>query len=231
MSEAKSLEDEACVSAPPAVPVPAKRGRGRPRDPRRPELEEKVLEYIRIGLSTPKAALAAGVPYPNIHWWENDDSFGERLAQARAEREAVWLQELAPGKFGWQAKAWLLERLCPEDYGKMDRGTVGGGGQQPLVLVGTLNVLQASRPAALEPPAVPALSPVPMPQIAAAPEPVEAEFVAEVVPEVVPMEAVPEEQVAEPESESESEPAPTPVPTPVLGMVPDGVLESRKRWG
>lgn len=100
-----------------------KRKPGRPPRADRAEIEAKVLAAIRVGLTLPKACLACGVPYQTVEHWIRTgcDEFSARAKAAMAEREMLWLNELRHQERGWQRIAWLLERTCPEEYGRKDR--------------------------------------------------------------------------------------------------------------
>jgi len=210
----------------PNTTVPAKRKPGRPRDPRRPELEENVLANIRLGQGLRAAALAAGVPYSSVQRWEDDADFAARVEAAKAERQAGWLRRMDDEKLGWQRWAWKLERTSPEEYGRADRP--GSPGDTPTVnfLVGTLNVLQQARHVTALPPPVELPR---VPQFALAPAPAEEPVAAVVEPEPIP----------EPEPEPESLSAPTPEPElteeaeaaeSLARLTPDLVREARQRW-
>jgi hypothetical protein len=100
-----------------------KRKTGRPPRADRAEIEAKVLAAIRVGLSLNKACMACGVPYSTVQTWiaEGGDDFSARAKAAIAERELLWLNEVRREERGWQRIAWLLERTCPEEYGRKDR--------------------------------------------------------------------------------------------------------------
>lgn len=115
-----------------------KRKTGRPPRADRAEIEAKVLAAIRVGLSLNKACMACGVPYSTVQTWiaEGGDDFSARAKAAIAERELLWLNEVRREERGWQRIAWLLERTCPDDYGRRDRlqAEVSGIGGQPIVI-------------------------------------------------------------------------------------------------
>jgi hypothetical protein len=115
-----------------------KRKPGRPPRADRAEIEAKVLAAIRVGLTLPKACLACGVPYQTVEHWirTGGDEFSARAKAAIAEREMLWLNEVRHQERGWQRIAWLLERTCPEEYGRKDRvqAEVSGPSGGPIVV-------------------------------------------------------------------------------------------------
>jgi hypothetical protein len=114
-----------------------KRKPGRPPRADRAEIESKVLAAIRVGLSLRKACLACGVPVSTVDEWIHEGSeFSDKAKAAIALRELRWLSELRESGHGWQRIAWLLERTCPEDYGRRDRlqAEVSGIRGQPIVI-------------------------------------------------------------------------------------------------
>lgn len=113
-----------------------KRKPGRPPRADRAEIESKVLAAIRVGLTFDKACLACGAPESTVRTWRDDPEFSRRVKAAIAEREMLWLNEVRHQDKGWQRIAWLLERTCPQDYGRRDsvRAEVTGAGGGPIVV-------------------------------------------------------------------------------------------------
>jgi len=135
---------------PPKTP---KRKPGRPPRADRAEIEAKVLAAIRVGLTLQKACLACGVPYQTVEHWirTGGDEFSARAKAAIAEREMLWLNEVRHQERGWQRIAWLLERTCPEDYGRRDvvKTELTGAGGGPLVIEVAENATEAEIAAAI----------------------------------------------------------------------------------
>jgi len=135
---------------PPKTP---KRKTGRPPRADRAEIEAKVLAAIRVGLSLNKACMACGVPYSTVQTWiaEGGDDFSAMAKAAIAERELLWLNEVRREERGWQRIAWLLERTCPEDYGRRDvvKTELTGAGGGPLVIEVAENATEAEIAAAI----------------------------------------------------------------------------------
>jgi hypothetical protein len=130
-----------------------KRKPGRPPRADRAEIEAKVLAAIRVGLSLNKACMACGVPYSTVQTWiaEGGDDFSARAKAAIAERELLWLNEVRREERGWQRIAWLLERTCPQDYGRKDsvKAEVTGAGGGPIVIEVAENATEAEIAAAI----------------------------------------------------------------------------------
>jgi len=130
-----------------------KRKPGRPPRADRAEIESKVLAAIRVGLTLQKACLACGVPYQTVEHWirTGGDEFSARAKAAIAEREMLWLNEVRHQDKGWQRIAWLLERTCPQDYGRKDsvRAEVTGAGGGPIVIEVAENATEAEIAAAI----------------------------------------------------------------------------------
>jgi len=126
---------------------------GRPGRSDRAEIEARVLEAIRDGLSLNKACLACGVPYSTVQTWIADggDGFSATAKAAIAEREREWLRAVRREDKGWQRIAWLLERTCPEDYGRRDvvKTELTGAGGGPLVIEVAENATEAEIAAAI----------------------------------------------------------------------------------
>jgi len=78
-------------------------------------------------------------------WVHEGGNFSDRAKAAIAERELVWLSELRREERGWQRIAWLLERTCPQDYGRKDsvRAEVTGAGGGPIVIEVAENATEA----------------------------------------------------------------------------------------
>lgn len=122
-----------------------KRKPGRPPRADRAEIEAKVIAAIRVGLTFDKACLACGAPESTVRTWRDDPEFSRRVKAAIAEREMLWLNEVRHQERGWQRIAWLLERTCPEEYGRKDRvqAEVTGAGGGPIVIEVAENATEA----------------------------------------------------------------------------------------
>jgi len=95
-----------------------------------PEIQEKICEGVKIGLTYERAAVRAGVCEKTFYIWkargETDErglyvDFLQALKNAEVEGEAALLVALQshaltdrPGK--WQAGAWILERRHRDRY-------------------------------------------------------------------------------------------------------------------
>jgi choline dehydrogenase-like flavoprotein len=129
----------------PAKPV------GRKKALLQPDLEQTLLDYIRIGTPVRVAVASAGVSERSFYSWVNRGrAERERLATVkgakqnasevvfvqflqsveRAKAEAITKKVAVIAKSGndgdWRAAAWWLERQMPEEFGKTDRVEIGG---------------------------------------------------------------------------------------------------------
>lgn len=128
-----------------ATPKAPKRKPGRPPRADRAEIETQVLAAIRVGLTFDKACLACGVPESTVRTWREDAEFSRRVKAAISERETIWLNAIRQSERGWQRYAWLLERTCPQDYGRKDsvKAEVTGSGGGPIVIEVAENATEA----------------------------------------------------------------------------------------
>jgi transposase len=90
-----------------------------------PELLEKLCAGIRQhGWTDHRAALLLGVNPKNLtRWKQAHEDFGPALEIARSEFLSAQLQAIAAtetksGLLNWRARAWLIERTFPEEYGR-----------------------------------------------------------------------------------------------------------------
>jgi hypothetical protein len=115
------------------------------------DLEQTLLDYIRIGTPVRVAVASAGVSNQTFYSWinrgmaererlklvegaKNNPSeviFLEFLDKVeRAKAEAITKKVAVIAKSGndgdWRAAAWWLERQMPEEFGKTDRVEIGG---------------------------------------------------------------------------------------------------------
>ena len=132
----------------PAKPI---KSRGRKTALLKPDLEQTLLDYIRIGTPVRVAVASAGVSEQTFYTWVNRGmAERERLKLVkgaktnpsevvfleflecveRAKAEAITKKVAVIAKSGndgdWRAAAWWLERQMPEEFGKTDRVEIGG---------------------------------------------------------------------------------------------------------
>ena len=116
-----------------------------------PNLEQTLLDYIRIGTPVRIAVTTAGVSEQTFYSWINRGmaererlklvkgaksnpteviflKFLEQVEQAKAEAVTKKVAVIAKsGNEGdWRAAAWWLERQMPEEFGRTDRVEIGG---------------------------------------------------------------------------------------------------------
>lgn len=95
-----------------------------------PELREKLLQAIRIGVTYKLACQAVGLAYSTFNQWmrlgESDNpphdfkQFAEDVKRSEGEglAHAIGVIRKAASEGTWQAAAWLAERRYPVDYGR-----------------------------------------------------------------------------------------------------------------
>jgi len=99
-----------------------------------------ILDSIRLGSSYTLAAQAAGIAYNTFNEWmkagaKADGSpfcdFYDKVRQTEGQRVNGWLQHIenAAANGAWTASAWRLERLYPDDFGKVERVNISHGPQ------------------------------------------------------------------------------------------------------
>ena len=100
------LMDEAADST---APIEKKAGR---HSTLTPEIHEKILGFVRKGLTYEKAGEALGISPATIQNWQHrNKAFNESLQKTRRELEANLLDSInQAGEKSWQARAWILER-------------------------------------------------------------------------------------------------------------------------
>lgn len=93
-----------------------------------------IVSHVRNGSSLADAAALAEVGERTVQRWmhlgrvgadgdEDFVDFAERVKQAKADRKRELIEEIGQGRLitgemDWKAKAWLAERLYPEDFAK-----------------------------------------------------------------------------------------------------------------
>ena len=77
-----------------------------------PEIQEKILNYVRRGLTYDRAGEALGIPTATIQNWQaRNKAFNNALKRARRDLEVSLLESInQAGEKSWQARAWILER-------------------------------------------------------------------------------------------------------------------------
>lgn len=111
-----------------------------------PELQSKIVAFIRAGGYIETAAAAAGISKVTFYEWLKRGAgqakgsyrdFANAVEKAAAESEMADVARInkAAQDGVWQAAAWRLERKYPERWGRKERGQDGpAGGDAPIPL-------------------------------------------------------------------------------------------------
>lgn len=138
-------------------PAQPKKNAGRKTALLQPNLEQTLLDYIRIGTPIRNAVVAAGITETSFYSWINRGmaererlklvkgakenptevvflKFLEQVERAKAEAVAKKIAVIAKsGNDGdWRAAAWWLERQLPEEFGKTEKLEIGGNNGEPI---------------------------------------------------------------------------------------------------
>lgn len=120
--------------------------------------EERIAELVEMGAPLSAAAAACGVPYRTVvRWMEwgaaQAEAYGtdateleipearrifwrfwRAITHAREAAKAAHIQAIREAP-DWRARAWILERMYPAEFGRVDRLRVGGDGDAEPVRV------------------------------------------------------------------------------------------------
>ena len=102
-----------------ATVSPITKNKGGAPTKRTSENRYKLLQALRLGQSLERAAQYAGMSYELLRQWQAEDvGLLEAIKAARSEMEVAMLAriEQAAAKGQWQAAAWKLERILPQNY-------------------------------------------------------------------------------------------------------------------
>lgn len=80
-----------------------------------------ILRALRHGATYKRAAEAAGIHRDTLHeWMRNDADFSDDVKKAHGQmmQTALASIEKAAKEGTWQAAAWWLERMYPDEYGR-----------------------------------------------------------------------------------------------------------------
>ncbi len=93
------------------------------------QLIAELSKYISGGLTNKDACAIVGIHPSSLYKWLQEPREGlevelfDSLENARAQRKAFMIQTItkAASNGTWQAAAWWLERVYPEEFAKPDR--------------------------------------------------------------------------------------------------------------
>lgn len=88
-----------------------------------PQVRKRICQYVSQGLPREHAANLAGVSVDAFYSCQaRFPEFAEAIKDASARFVRTHVQRIAKaGRKEWTASAWLLERLFPESFGKLER--------------------------------------------------------------------------------------------------------------
>ena len=111
---------------------------GRPTK-RTPEAHSRIIQAIKMGATRRLAALYAGMSETAFYEWQAEEvEFAESIKAAEASRSLRWLATIEKAsELSWQAAAWKLERLMPDEYGRKTRTEVHGKDEGPIQVAQT----------------------------------------------------------------------------------------------
>jgi transposase len=108
---------------------------GRRKTKLTPELEEKLLKFLRAGNYVETACRCVGLHKDTFYEWMKRGTKGEKpfaalveaVDRAMAESEARDLHTIGvASQTQWTAAAWRLERRFPEKFGRRDSTKIDG---------------------------------------------------------------------------------------------------------
>jgi len=136
---------------------PVKKTAGRPSMLLEGQVEQAILDFIRIGTPITFAVTASGISTTSFYKWmsrgmtererlatvpdakENPREgvfveFAYNIERARADAIArkITFVDVAASEGDWRASAWWLERQVPSEFGKIDRLGIGGNDGNPI---------------------------------------------------------------------------------------------------
>ena len=86
---------------------------------------DQAVKYKRNGMNNKDIAACIGISERTFYKWlnepksENQIQFGQSLKNAESEfKAALRSRIMRASDDSWQAAAWMLERLYPDEYGK-----------------------------------------------------------------------------------------------------------------
>lgn len=100
-----------------------------PRPPKlSPDIQQRIVQAISTGNTRRTAAAYAGIGERTLYTWlarksGQYEQFRQAIQKAEADAEVANVTLIRQAATGgtWQAAAWWLERMRPNDFGRKDR--------------------------------------------------------------------------------------------------------------
>lgn len=88
-----------------------------------PAVKKRICKYISEGLPRCHAAALAGISRDTFYDHQAKFSdFSDAVKKATAKFVRTHVRRIVnAGRTSWQASAWFLERVCPQEFGRVDR--------------------------------------------------------------------------------------------------------------
>ena len=94
-----------------------------------PAMVEKIVQALKLGATRRLACAYAGISEETFSQYMHKVEFSEAVKEAEGFGSIQWLAKIekAANDGSWQAAAWKLERLYPNEYGRtvVDHQTKG----------------------------------------------------------------------------------------------------------
>lgn len=112
-----------------------------------PELQKEFCSYVAAGITKKGACEACFITESALYDWIQKgerakaegkttiySEFAESVKKAEAKFKLSHIKNIknAAESGNWQASAWMLERVCRDEYGKKERVEVTGKDEKPV---------------------------------------------------------------------------------------------------
>ena len=112
------------------------------------ELTEEICKHIRNGVLNKDAAILSGISEATFYLWQQEKledgkdnpqfhlEFLESIKKAESARKRNFISTIVTAsEKNWQASAWYLERVYPEEFGRKERNMeIKGDGKIEVII-------------------------------------------------------------------------------------------------